>query len=98
MAKNQDKLSLREVNDRDSPEIKEGKRESQGGDLDECWTTLKKLCATTRMLAAINPNGDFCISQADIAEVFGTLHVWSSEALREVEGYLELEEDDRLTV
>ena len=45
-----------------------------GGDLEECWMVLKKLDGMITMLAAINPNADFCISQADMSEVFGVLH------------------------
>lgn len=64
----------------------------RSGDIDEALTTLKKMSAMLSILAAVDPKGDNCIGQSDLAEVFGVLLRWSSEALEELEGFWDVEQ------
>jgi hypothetical protein len=66
--------------------------EPRGDHMDEALSNLRKLTSTLAILSAINPKSDFCITQHDLAEVFGALFQWSRDALQEVELHVEIED------
>ena len=62
-------------------------REQEEG-LENCQDILKRTSSFLLMLSAIDREGDHCIDQDSLGEVFNALYCWNEEVLREVDKLL----------